>query len=498
MDTQNQTSSTNGTRIRLAAALDGPGLPLCNPTTSTWLHHLPSHFAQHHGPRKLPASADVVIIGSGLSGASTAYHLCQELGLGTSKRILMLEARDACSGATGRNGGHLTSPNYRDFLPDDWSEGRRMTVELRQFDDEGVKRTIEFAMANSVDCGYRLGKNIQVYETPEEWEQGLSNLRAARDAGIVGADVLTQEQMREVLGTDKCCGATYIPGAHIFPARLVWHLLDRAIEAGLELHVRSPVTKVDAQYSALVGADCVPEAYVVSVGRHGGGGQEQTVLAKHVVHATNAWASHLLPELRGHIVPYRDQLLAIPRDPSGGPGLTLPAAGLWIDNGAEYAIERSMGSGRLVVGGFIANDIRKKQFGNSDDTQLIEGAGAELRQAIRTVPLLRLFPCADLERADVHEWTGIIGVSNDHVPFVGDLTQVLLDGKCSEHDVHVGRVFVNAGHCGEGMPRCFRLGRHIAQKVGLLLGKRIEEGEIEDVPGAMTITLARLGSLDFH
>lgn len=50
----------------------------------------------------LPQECDVVIIGAGYAGASTAYHLTD--GNATPPYIAILEARQACSGATGRNG----------------------------------------------------------------------------------------------------------------------------------------------------------------------------------------------------------------------------------------------------------------------------------------------------------------------------------------------------------------------------------------------------------
>lgn len=78
-----------------------PGLPVSNPTLSFW-HDVPSPLASHR-PNALPPFADVVIIGSGITGTSVAHTLLTE----TSKdeggpQIVMLEARDACSGATGR------------------------------------------------------------------------------------------------------------------------------------------------------------------------------------------------------------------------------------------------------------------------------------------------------------------------------------------------------------------------------------------------------------
>jgi hypothetical protein len=86
-----------------------PGLPLSNPTESPWQippHPLQNFLSTPHLPTSL---LDIVIIGSGLSGTSVAWHL---LHGDTTPRTsyhstLMLEARDVCSGATGRNGTNL-------------------------------------------------------------------------------------------------------------------------------------------------------------------------------------------------------------------------------------------------------------------------------------------------------------------------------------------------------------------------------------------------------
>lgn len=74
-----------------------PGLPVENATLPFWLD-VPSPIANHLD--ELPAQADVVIIGSGITGASVARTLLHNSG-GTLK-VVMLEAREACSGATGR------------------------------------------------------------------------------------------------------------------------------------------------------------------------------------------------------------------------------------------------------------------------------------------------------------------------------------------------------------------------------------------------------------
>jgi hypothetical protein len=77
-----------------------PTLPRPNPTLSAW-QDPPDDIADARTTPDLPVVADVVIIGSGISGASIAYGLLQA---GTGESVVMLEARQACSGATGRNG----------------------------------------------------------------------------------------------------------------------------------------------------------------------------------------------------------------------------------------------------------------------------------------------------------------------------------------------------------------------------------------------------------
>lgn len=87
-----------------------PGLPVPSPTVSYWQD--PEHSFAHARSTSLPESADVVLIGSGITSVSTAAHL---LRLQPELRIVILEARAAISGATGRNGGHIKASPWADY-----------------------------------------------------------------------------------------------------------------------------------------------------------------------------------------------------------------------------------------------------------------------------------------------------------------------------------------------------------------------------------------------
>ena len=89
-------------RIRVS-----PGIPVSNPSAPYWTAP-PSPISRHgSGPdATLPSYADIVVIGSGITGTSFARTILdydqKHRQKGDSLRLVMLEAREACSGATGR------------------------------------------------------------------------------------------------------------------------------------------------------------------------------------------------------------------------------------------------------------------------------------------------------------------------------------------------------------------------------------------------------------
>lgn len=79
-----------------------PPRPVPNSTLPFWragdLHEIDSHRTAD-----FPTEADVLIIGAGYAGVSLAYHILQK-DARRRLRVVVLEAREVCSGATGRNG----------------------------------------------------------------------------------------------------------------------------------------------------------------------------------------------------------------------------------------------------------------------------------------------------------------------------------------------------------------------------------------------------------
>src|SRR3954465_14638953 len=78
-----------------------PTLPLPNGTPSYWQDPPDAEVASFQSVAKFPLTADCVVVGSGISGTCISWFLLEKP---PQLQGAMLEAREACSGATGRNG----------------------------------------------------------------------------------------------------------------------------------------------------------------------------------------------------------------------------------------------------------------------------------------------------------------------------------------------------------------------------------------------------------
>lgn len=88
----------------------GTSLPAEKPTLPFWrteLHDLDSF----RSTELLPSECDTLVIGAGYAGVSTLYHLLDSSHAPDPSKIVLLEAREACSGASGRNGKPFLRPN---------------------------------------------------------------------------------------------------------------------------------------------------------------------------------------------------------------------------------------------------------------------------------------------------------------------------------------------------------------------------------------------------
>ena len=184
-------------------------LPVGNAIKSAWIRD-PSDLDNHRTTESLPERCDVVIVGAGYAGAATAYHLVKDCPNVSS--IVVLEARETCSGATGRNGGHLRPDLYGHIPTYVDRYGVKLAAEIAEFEIANmwaIKETIE---KEQIDCDLVLQRSVDVWCNEDAANQARKTVQKMRDCDL--------DYMKDVFFTSDPKMAEYVssPPTTLFPA----------------------------------------------------------------------------------------------------------------------------------------------------------------------------------------------------------------------------------------------------------------------------------------
>lgn len=501
-----------------------PGLPVPNPSQPLW--SVP-RSAISWEPQALPLQADVVIIGSGITGTSIAYTL---LGRESSLNVLVLEAREVCSGATARNGGHVNPPLYQDF------------EELKeQFGEEIAKKMIKFrllhlsefkAIADAEDitkfCQFRETEHFEVHLGEQTWEDSKASLEVWKAA------------MPEESGSFQCedgpglaqqhrfspdvVGFIHGDGGAIHPYRFVTSLLGKLLErhpTNFRIATQTPCTGISPPTAA-------NPLYTVTTPRG-------TIQTPHIIHATNGWCSHLLEPMREKIIPIRG-IMSAQRPGSSLSPSTMDGLRSFVfysgHFGYDYLTQLPTGEHELMLGGGWASNMESalSEVGATDDSGVSVAGASHLAGAL---PVFfgdhhwgreKAVSDQECEEDGVKwgqgrtkaSWSGILGISADGMPWVGRLP-TKVSGRAAPAVISTPRVkngegkdtskslldkedraltaapgeWICAGYTGEGMVHAWMSGKALAHMV---LGR---EEDIEGwFPNILRVTEKRWKKAD--
>lgn len=215
-----------------ANASRSPGIPIANASVPFWA--IPrSPLASHGSTDPLPAEADVLVIGSGITGASFVREFLGSCDPSCS--VVMLDAREVCYGATGRNGGHVCPPLYQDFDVMEKAFGKETTQEIMRFRRAHFPALKQVAQEEGLtDATVREVTMRDVFLEKSLYEEMLQKLDRYLDAlpeekgafeTVCGPDVAAQ------LGvSDRVWGAIATQGGAAHPYRLVTTILARLLK----------------------------------------------------------------------------------------------------------------------------------------------------------------------------------------------------------------------------------------------------------------------------
>ncbi|KAG5650074.1 hypothetical protein H0H81_000880 [Sphagnurus paluster] len=495
---------------------NSPGLPVPSPCPPYWLIP-PSPIAQHgSGPDAvLPKYADVVIIGSGITGTSVARTLLEWEDAHPTDgappplplQVVMLEARDTCSGATGRNGGHITPLLYPDYSELKAKHGPAIAQQVIRFRLAHLTHIREAAAEDGVlaDSQCREVEAFDVFHDARLYAASKAKLAAyCADLPAESADYKIYEgeaAIKKLQLADHTVGCFSTRAGVVQPYRLVTGILSRLLSkysSHFRLFTQTPCTEIASP-------DAAGQLYQVATPRG-------IIETPHVVHATNGWVGHLLPGMRGRIIPARGVMTA--QRPQEGLGVAGPAPentraggeGSWTGTRSfvffpsaemhkyDYLTQQLPGGGApgsgypvpegemMLGGGFAQGGVSAmlSQLGNADDGDWDVKTGEYLKHALgeyfdpgktreKTKPEEEERP-EDRVRA---VWSGILGMSVDMKPWVGRVPSVVSGRRAPQAPANSGSSgrtaapgeWMAAGYSGEGMVHAWLSGKALAHMV---------------------------------
>jgi sarcosine oxidase subunit beta len=338
----------------------------------------------------MKSTADVVIIGGGIMGASTAYHLAKR-----GADVALLEAAEMFGlGSTGLNAGGI---RYQFATPVNIELSKLSIGMMERFADEmdqqvGLRR-----------CGY-----LFMLDDPADLEQFKRNV-ALQNAHAVPSQVVSPEEIGELapeVELSGIIGGTWCPrDGLVDPNSLLQGFVSNARRLGATLLTDARVTSID-----------VEAGRAVRVRSTGG-----VISAANIVIAAGPWSGQIgsLLGIKIPIEPIRRQI-----------AVTGPIPDLRKD--FPFVIDFSRALYFHREGGGLLTGMSNRGEQPGFDTRIDEEWRLRhLEQALERLPLLA-------EAAIAAEWAGLYEVTPDDQPILGRMP--MIDG-----------LYICAGFSGHGL-----------------------------------------------
>lgn len=337
---------------------------------------------------ELPAKADVVIVGGGLTGLNCAI----ELGRGGAHAVV-LEAEEMGWGASTRNGGGVSGGNNVGKGLSG-AKGRQApedaAAELRAFMGDasaGLAHIEALIVREGIECHYRRSGRFVGAWTPKHYDGLAAKVDALNELADADARMLPRERQREEIASDYYHGGMVVERTgQLQPA-----LYHRGLMAAALRH----------------GATLVSRTRAGALTRTASGWRVETsrgpVEAREVVIATNGYTGGLTPELKRRLIPVASHIIATePLDPALAASL-IPKGRTLADTRRVLCYWRMSPDGTRVVFG-----------GRARFTQVTPEVSAPILHRM----MLHRWPQLAGVRV-THAWTGNVAFAFDFLPHMG-------------------------------------------------------------------------------
>ncbi len=357
----------------------------------------------NYSPLKENFETDVVIVGGGLAGVSTAYCLAR-----SGKKVVLVEDGNIGSGETGRTTAHLVTAlddRYYDLQKIFGEEKTRLIAESHRSAIDFVEEVVK---TEAIDCGFERVNGFLFLHPSDKPDSLDKELEAAINAGV------QIELINEIPGlTEVKSGLRFLNQGQFHPLKFTDGVCKAIIRMGGKIYTGTHAAEISEQ------------GIVTSDGF--------TVNAKHVVVATNSPVNNLFVTF-GKQYAYRTYVIGALVAKG-----KLPKA-LWWDTGdfdsdpqvPPYHYIRvhpyNDQFDLLIAGGedHPTGDISKTGVSEQNRYKLVENWTR------------RHFPIGEI----IYRWSGQVMEPMDGVAFIGR----------NPHDKE--NIYIITGDSGNGMTHC--------------------------------------------
>lgn len=322
-------------------------------------------------------SAEVVIIGGGIMGASTAYHLARR---GCTDVVVLESAEMFGLGSTGLNAGGVR-----------YQFSTAVNIELSKMSFEMMNR---FASEMDQEIALRQCGYLFLFDRERDLDQFRRNV-ALQNEHDVPSRIISVDEVRELapeVKLDDIIGGSWCPlDGLVDPNGLLQGYVSNARRLGAVLHTSMPATGIRIEDGKVVGVET----------------KDGFIAAPSVVIAAGPW-SGLVGDMAGvdlPVEPIRRQI-----------AVTGEVPGLRADFPFVIDFSRSLYFHREGRG-ILTGKSNPDQAAGFDTTVDEDWKLIHLEQAMDRLPLLA--------EADIAaEWAGLYEVTPDDQPILGKLPQV--------------------------------------------------------------------------
>jgi len=374
--------------------------------------------------------ADVVIIGAGFTGLSSAYHL-QKLG----RSAIVIEQETIGYGASGRNGG-MVLPGYKPTMQE--LTKKYGTDEAKQLNDLSL-RSVQLVKSineeHQINCDFRRTGHIVTAYKAKHFEELKNESDYLNEHFGYESRVLDKNQMHQEIDSPLYHGCLVDNSSYSF------HPLNYAI--GLGEAAKSVGAKIFEHSKALSIEYGQNNVKVVT--------EKGTVTARDIIVATDGYSGKIINELNKGVLPISARIIATEQLPESVVNSVIPKDRMVFDTSHFLYYFRRTPDNRIVFGG---GDIRPN-------------LGEEGYQSVYDA-MVKIMPKLAGSKID-YRWGGFIGVTVDTFPLIG---------KSKE-----GAYFAT-GYSGHGASLSTLFGKLLAQWIitGDAGGFRFEKERLKSFP----------------